>query len=172
MATPEKEQLKEACVELCDRFTMTNVVVAECHKHHGLVGTNVLQIDFKNMYVNNVSNKHVHAGYVTRPAGHLKDFKASIVLKRNVRPTFFNARPLPVHIEPLVVQKLECMLADGILERVSPGGSAWPSLLVVVCKTNGDIRICADYKVGVNQRIYSDSILCHILNRHLLPWPI
>ena len=32
----------QACVELRDRFTMTNVVVAECNKHHGLVGTDIL----------------------------------------------------------------------------------------------------------------------------------
>ena len=65
----------QACVELRDRFTMTNVVVAECHKHHGLVGTDVLQIDFENMYINNLSNKHVHASCVTRPVGCLKDFR-------------------------------------------------------------------------------------------------
>ena len=64
----------QACVELHDRFTITIVVVAECHKHHGLVGTDVLRIDFENMYINNLSNKYVHASYVTRPVGCLKDF--------------------------------------------------------------------------------------------------
>ena len=147
----------QACVELRDCFTMTNVVVAECHKHHGLVGTNVLQIDFEAMHVNNLSNKHVHANYVARPVGCLKNFKASIILKENVQPIFFNARPLPVHIKPLVVQRLKGMLAEGILERVPPGGSAWASPLVVVHKADGGIRICADYKVGVNQKICSES---------------
>nr|XP_047139127.1 uncharacterized protein K02A2.6-like [Hydra vulgaris] len=49
------------------------------------------------------------------------------------------------------------MIQQGLLQRVLPGGSRWASPLVVVRKTDGDLRICSDYKIGVNQKICSDS---------------
>ena len=49
------------------------------------------------------------------------------------------------------------MINDGILEKVPPGGSKWASPMVIVRKPNGNLRVCADYKVGVNPKICSDS---------------
>ena len=49
------------------------------------------------------------------------------------------------------------MIQKGILEKVTHGGSDWASPIVAIKKTDGDIRICFDYKIGVNPQICSDS---------------
>ena len=33
------------------------------------------------------------------------------------------------------------------------GGSKWASPIVVLRKSDGDIRICGDYKIGVNHKV-------------------
>ena len=48
------------------------------------------------------------------------------------------------------------MIQQGILEKVTHGGSDWASLIVAIKKTDGDIRICGDYKNGVNHQICLD----------------
>lgn len=69
---------------------------------------------------------------------------------------------------PLVVAKVNKMVEQGILEKVSQSGSNWASPIVAICKPNRDLRICSDYKVGVNHQICSDSFalpniekMCH-----------
>ena len=41
--------------------------------------------------------------------------------------------------------------------NVPPGGSKWASPIVVLRKSDGDVRICEDYKIGVNHKVCSDS---------------
>ena len=38
--------------------------------------------------------------------GKLKNYKASLKLKENVTPSYYEARKLPVHLLPLLVAKL------------------------------------------------------------------
>ena len=45
---------------------------------------------------------------------------------------------------------------EGILEVVPDGGSEWASPIVAIRKPNGSIRVCADYKAGVNSKICND----------------
>jgi len=137
----------EAVVESHKHFCLAEVIVADCNKSHGLLGMDVLQVDATSM-VNTVRVEEV---------GRLKDFKADILLKPNAHPTYFESRPVPIHMKQLVIKKLNELIHNGLLERVPPGGSKWASPLVVVRKADGDLRICADYKVGVNPRICSDS---------------
>ena len=39
----------------------------------------------------------------------------------------------------------------------SPGGSKWASTIVVLRKSDWDIRICGDYEIDVNHKVCSDS---------------
>ena len=87
----------------------------------------------------------------------LKKYKTSLRLKENVTLSYYEVRKLPVHLLPLVVAKLRKFIEQGLLEHVPPGSSKWASLIVVLRKSDGDIRICGDYKIGVNHKVCSDS---------------
>nr|XP_047146105.1 uncharacterized protein K02A2.6-like [Hydra vulgaris] len=137
----------EATLETESKMNIVRIIVSDCTKNHGLISMDVLNINATKL-VNNIEP------LVRR---RLINYKANILLKNGVQPTYFESRPLPIHITPLVVDKLNGMIQQGLLQRVPPGGSRWASPLVVVRKTDGDLRICADYKIGVNQKICSDS---------------
>ena len=145
----------EALVEWKEDFAVDNVIVAECNKPHGSLSTDVLNIDFSAI---SVENKEVNNHYTESCSiGCLYNFQAHIVLKEHAQSSYFEPHPLPIHIRPLVIKKLNEMIKDGILEKVLPGGSKWASPMVIVRKSNGDLQVCADYKVGINPKICSDS---------------
>ena len=48
-----------------------------------------------------------------------------------------------------------------ILEKTTKDGSNWASPMVAIRKPDWDLRICGDYKIGVNHQICSDTF----------PWP-
>ena len=48
-------------------------------------------------------------------------------------------------------------MQQGILERAPKGGGDWASPLIIVWKPEGALKICGDFKVGVNYKIFSDS---------------
>jgi len=137
----------ESTIESPKLISLTEIIVADCEKDHGLIGMDVLPVDATSI-VNSIQAKEV---------GRLEGFKANILLKNNAQPTYFEARQVPIHMKPQIVKKLTDLLNQGLLERVPPGGSKWASPIVVVKKKDGDLRVCADYKVGVNGRICSDS---------------
>ena len=151
-------------VEMNGWFAVGNIVVAQCEKNHSLMGTDLLNVDFSKMSVNSISDfnkrnltKCINFKVSESKLGCLKGFQARIVLKENAQPSYFDARPIPIHLKKSVIKKLEEMIDQGILEPVPCGGSKWASPIVVVPKPNGDLRICADYKVGVNQKICCDT---------------
>ena len=87
--------------------------------------------------------------------GLLKSYKGSIRLKENYLTRYIQARRLPIHI--LVSKQRKKMILQGILEKVTHRGSDWASPIVAIKKTDGDIRICGDYKIGVNYQLCSYS---------------
>ena len=61
------------------------------------------------------------------------------------------------HLLPLVVAKVRKLIEQDLFELVPPGCSKWASPIVVLRKSDGDIRICGNYKIGVNHKFCSDS---------------
>ena len=137
----------EGIIETNERYVPATILVAACNKTHGLVGTDVL--NFKAEVHHTIAEGSIY--------GPVKGFKAKIILKNNVRPSYFESRAVPIHLRDLVITALNKNIKEGIMEKVAPGGSLWASPLVIVRKPNGDIRLCGDYKVGVNNKICSDS---------------
>ena len=80
-------------------------------------------------------------------------------LKENVPlpPSYYEARKLPIHLLPLIETKLRKLIEHGLHEHVPSGGSKWVSPIVFSRKSDGDKRICGDYKIGVNHKVCSDS---------------
>ena len=139
----------EGTFETKKRFEIIPVTVVACYKNHGLLGIDVLKVDTTKL-INSIKAKRNNIGL-------FRGYKASIRLKENHHPTYFESRRLPVHILPAVVAKLKKMIEQGILEKAPQGGSNWASPIVAIKKTDGDLRICGDYKIGVNHQICSDS---------------
>ena len=86
----------------------------------------------------------------------VKNHKASFKLKENVT-SYYEARKLPVHLLPLVVAKLRKLTEQVLREHIPPVGSKWSSPILVLRKSDGDISICEDYKIGVNYKVCTDS---------------
>ena len=137
----------EATLETKSKINIVRIIVADCTKNHGLIGMDIIKVNTKNL-VNNVEPIN---------QGRLVNYRANILIKSGMQPSYFESRPLPIHIQTLVIEKLNEMIQQGLLQRVPPGGGKWALPLFVVRKQDGDLRICADYKIGVNQKICSDS---------------
>ena len=58
---------------------------------------------------------------------------------------------------PLVVAKLQKLIQQNFLEYVPPGGKKWASPIIVLRKSDGDIRIYGDYEIGINHKVFLDS---------------
>jgi len=54
-----------------------------------------------------------------------------------------------------VLKELEELESAGIISKIST--SDWGSPLVVIPKADGNVRLCVDYKVGVNKKLVSSS---------------
>ncbi|CAH2085393.1 unnamed protein product [Euphydryas editha] len=78
----------------------------------------------------------------------------SIRVREGARPVFLRARPLAYALRAPVERALDQMVSDGILTPVEH--SDWATPIVPVLKKDGDIRICADYKLTLNKVLEVD----------------
>ncbi|XP_064642179.1 uncharacterized protein K02A2.6-like [Lineus longissimus] len=77
--------------------------------------------------------------------------KAKLHIDPNVVPVFHKARPVPYALLEAIDKELDRLLALGIIEPVAQ--SDWAAPIVPVRKPNGQVRICGDFKLTVNQAI-------------------
>jgi hypothetical protein len=87
--------------------------------------------------------------------GKFQGQAVSIAVKEDARPRFFKARPVPLALRPKVEQQLRKEVDQGILHPVK--SCDWASPIVPVMKTEGSIRVCADFKQTVNLAIWPDT---------------
>lgn len=80
--------------------------------------------------------------------------KINLYVKPNSKPIFFKARQVPFALKEKVESELNRLVKIGILESV--GSSDYASPIVPVLKSNGDIRLCADYSVSLNKQLVID----------------
>ncbi|XP_053383801.1 uncharacterized protein K02A2.6-like [Mercenaria mercenaria] len=86
--------------------------------------------------------------------GHVKDVKATLKLKQDASPRFMKARPVPLALRSKIEKEVESLVETGVLVKVDH--SDWATPIVPVPKSNGDIRICGDFKVTVNPQLEVD----------------
>lgn len=67
---------------------------------------------------------------------------------------FCRARPLPYALRDRVDAELDAIMATGVIEPVDC--SDWATQLVIVSKSDGGIRVCADFNVTLNKVLSVD----------------
>lgn len=124
-----------------------------------------IKLDWENIVsVNSVSNDTIHgklnellkkhAAVFSDGIGKVEGIKARLTLKDGVQPKFFKARPVAYSMKPKIEKELDNLEKQGILSKVDT--SEWGTPIVPVVKANGDVRICGDFKVTVNQGLTID----------------
>ena len=86
--------------------------------------------------------------------GELKGMKVNIHVKDDAIPRFHKARPVPYATKQKVEDELNRLQESGIIEPIQ--FSEWAAPIVPVLKSNGQIRICGDYKVTINKGVVED----------------
>ena len=81
--------------------------------------------------------------------GTLNGVEAKIHIDPQAKPIFYKARTVPLAFRQKVERELERLEKQGIIEPVQ--FSDWAAPIVPVEKRDGNIRICGDYKLTVNQ---------------------
>ncbi|KAJ8873326.1 hypothetical protein PR048_026960 [Dryococelus australis] len=72
-------------------------------------------------------------------------------LRKGAQPVFNRERDVPYALMKKVDTELDTLEAEGVLTKVET--SDWGLPLVVIPKADGVVRLCIDYKVGVNERL-------------------
>ena len=93
--------------------------------------------------------------------GLCKLTKAKLSIKEGAKPVFCKPRKIPYGREQLVEKELGRLINDGVIKKVD--FSKWAAPIVAITKANGNIRICADFKTGLNKVFESHT--------HPLPTP-
>lgn len=75
----------------------------------------------------------------------IRDLVVEIPVDPNIQPVRQAYRRVPYALEDKVEEKLQMLLAQGIIERVQEP-SPWVSPLVPVLKDSGDVRLCIDMR--------------------------
>ncbi|XP_036338618.1 uncharacterized protein K02A2.6-like [Rhagoletis pomonella] len=94
------------------------------------------------------------ADVFTPALGTIKSVKASIKLKENAVPKFSKSRPIPFAQLPKFKEEAQRLSQAGIWQQIT--FSDWASPIVLATKPDGSVRICGDFKRGVNQQIDVD----------------
>ena len=83
--------------------------------------------------------------------GLMTEYKAKLAVKPGAKPIFVRPHSVPFALREPVERELERLEAAGVIEKVNH--SDWAAPIVAVPKGDGQIRICRDYKVTVNQSL-------------------
>ena len=99
------------------------------------VGGGQLDGDIREKY------KHLFSG-----VGLLKGYELKLHVDESVKPVVQHVRRIPFGLREKVDAKLDELLELNIIEEVPEGPSGWISPLVVVPKSDGDVRVWVDMR--------------------------
>ncbi|GFQ73917.1 retrovirus-related Pol polyprotein from transposon 412 [Trichonephila clavata] len=77
--------------------------------------------------------------------GEISNFEAKLKLRPGVKPIFCRVRTVPFALKGRVENEIDRLEREGIIEKGE--SSEWATPVVPVVKTDGSIRLCADYSV-------------------------
>ncbi|GFW19287.1 uncharacterized protein K02A2.6 [Trichonephila clavipes] len=91
--------------------------------------------------------------------GEINNYEAKLKLRHGVKPIFCRVRTVPFALKGRVEKENDRLEKEGIIEKVD--SSEWATPVVPVVKSDGSIRLCADYSVTLNPNL--------IVPQHPLP---
>ncbi|GFX65911.1 uncharacterized protein K02A2.6 [Trichonephila clavipes] len=91
--------------------------------------------------------------------GEINNYEAKLKLRHGVKPIFCRVRTVPFALKGRVENEIDRLEKEGIIEKVD--SSEWATPVVPVVKSDGSIRLCADYSVSLNPNL--------IVPQHPLP---
>ena len=89
-----------------------------------------------------------YADVLCNKLGALNSTTAKLHAKPNSVSKFYKARPVPFAIKEALGHEIDCLEAEGILEKLNH--SEWAAPVVAVPKKNSQLRVCRDFEVMVN----------------------
>ena len=142
------------------------IVVENADKQLPLLGRDLLcklRLDWSKMLRSNkADSSRIHAIHsvnllnefpdvMDEKLGLLKGTKAEIQLKEGTVPVFCKYRPVPFALREQVEEMIRQQVKEGELEPVER--SDWAAPIVIARKKDGNIRICADFKMTINPHL-------------------
>ncbi|GFS72508.1 transposon Tf2-9 polyprotein [Trichonephila clavipes] len=83
--------------------------------------------------------------------GEINNYEAKLKLRHGVKPIFCRVRTVPFALKGRVENEIDRLEKEGIIEKVD--SSEWATPVVPVVKSDGSIRLCADYSVTLNPNL-------------------
>ncbi|XP_063904753.1 uncharacterized protein K02A2.6-like [Zophobas morio] len=83
--------------------------------------------------------------------GEIPNYQCSLSLRANAQLIFIKPRRVPYALQEKVEQELDDLENQCIIKKSDH--FEWGTPFVIVPKKNGDIRLCADYKVTINNQL-------------------
>ena len=97
------------------------------------------------------------------PGLYNKSKTNKIYLNDNARPIAMKCRHVAHALKPLIEKEIDRLVDLGHIEPVDV--SEWVTRIVPVFKSNGNIRICGDFKLTVNQFIIIGKYPLHTIDQ-------
>ncbi|XP_061705289.1 uncharacterized protein K02A2.6-like [Cydia pomonella] len=84
--------------------------------------------------------------------GKVKDYQVNIHIKPDAQPKHITARSIKFSMKKNIEVELDRLVEEGIITKVDPNMTPiqWATPTVNVVKTNGQIRICGDFRSTLN----------------------
>ena len=96
-----------------------------------------------------------HSTLFSKQLGGFNGPPVSLAIKDNAAPKFHRARPVTFALKDKVEKELQDLQDKGIISPVQH--SAWAAPIVAVLKKSGEVRLCGDYKLTINQAAPTES---------------
>ena len=126
-----------------------NIAVVDADRNFGLLGRDIIKNSKQSI-------ERCFKAEVSEKLSTVKGAKAFIKLKPDAKPRFCAARKVPLPLARKINKTVDELLLLGILEPVEAGGvdNCSPVLWV---KKGDKLRMCADYKVDVNDKLSTEA---------------
>ena len=105
----------------------------------------VLKLQIPEQFVNSVTDRVARHQHLFQGIGKLKDYQMKLHIDPQVQPVAQTVRQTAFGLRGKIEEKLDELLGGDIIEKVD-GPTPWVNPVVVVPKSNGEIRLCVDMR--------------------------